>query len=55
MNESIFVYQSNGMDFPVYYDEMWRAWWTPRCASWFDSVDELKAWADEISGAAFIV
>ena len=54
MNECIFVYQSNGMDFPVFYDELWCAWWTPRIVMWFDTLDELKASADALSGAAFI-
>ncbi len=54
MNDCIYVYRTNGMSFPVYYDVTVRAWWTPRCASWFDTADELRAWADKISGAAFI-
>lgn len=45
---------SNGMTFPVFYDALFKAYWTPRCAMLFDSIEELQTWCDELSGAVVI-
>jgi len=38
----ITVIESNGMRFPVFYDGLFRAYWTPKLMRYYDTIEELE-------------
>lgn len=41
LNPITVIVESN-MRFPVFYDELFRAYWTPKFASYYDTIEELE-------------
>jgi hypothetical protein len=42
MLNPITVIESNDMRFPVFYDGLFRAYWTPKFARYYDTIEELE-------------